>query len=271
VTRQELINLALREMEAASWSPEKWADAIEHGYNGERYQYKKTHNWKAQKALWDAIRANPSPAPAPTIDLRPVQSVLILAEDPWGALNAPPWYQFWITADLGYRKWYADESFIAAARRQGRTIRSWADCKADRYTPGVGTGPVDAIQMVADYGLDGWAGEGERPDAFDRAVNAGARVLVVNLSALTAAQVAKIARGEVVVTVELYRNLQPNMVVDWRNAHAGIGASCIAVYGSTQEGASAYPQEQYAARGELPRGVSVYCGGSPKPDYAGLP
>jgi hypothetical protein len=272
VTRQELLDAALREMEAATWSPERWAQAIEKSTPGTtRYHYERTHNWKAQNLLWQAAHTPGAPPPAPGVDLRPVRSVLILADDPWGALNAPPHYQFWITADLGSRKWYESGDFIHSARQQGRTIRAWADCKADHYTPGVGTGPADAKAMADQFKLDGWAGEGENAVAFQRGYDAGARAFVANLGALADAQRELVGKGEVVVTSELYRNKEPGKAPDWMNLNAGVGSNCIACYASEGEGARSTPIESPAYADVLVPGVSVYCGGGPKPNWKALP
>jgi hypothetical protein len=233
------------------------------------YRWTSTKWYRAARLLEQAAKTPPPPPPPPPVSplLDRVRSVLILADNPWPALNAPAHYRFWITADKGYRHIYEDGSFIKAARAQHRWIEAWCDCKP----AGVGTPPEVARVMAEQYGLDGWSGEGESADAFDRAYDQGARTLVVNLAALRNDQVARIASGEVCVTVELYRNLQPSLVPNWKNANAGIGGHCVAVYGSSTEGASPYPLDRYAANGELQAGVSVYCGGDPKPDVARLP
>jgi hypothetical protein len=205
----------------------------------------------------------------PPRDLSLVQNVLILADDPYPALNSPTHYDVWITADLGYRHIYEDRGFINQAKGQGRQVWSWCDCKA---VLGNGTAPEVAIQMAKDFGLDGAAGEGEHSLAFESGYNAGMRVFVVNMSALTQPQLDLInADGETVVTAELYLNKEPNHVVDWKNC-AGVGSNCGATYDSPSEPAYAKTIDDYA---NYPNAVyqtmSWYCGGSPKPDFARLP
>lgn len=215
----------------------------------------------------------PIPPPVPDTELSVVQNVLILADDPWPALDAPLHYKFWVTADLGLRDIYADNVFIQEAKDQGREVWSWCDCKTPHgYVEGVGTGPDVAIKMALDFDLDGAAGEGERADAFQNGYDAGLRVFVVDLSALTDDQVGLIAAAKALATVELYLNKQPWMVPDWKNANAGIGSNCGATYGSPNEGATATPITTYAAMPAAGyKSMSWYCGGSPKPDFANLP
>lgn len=257
MTDQELLAQAAQHARKAKITADDYLSRVR--WNG-LYDYKKTEWYKAIKAL-QQLREQPTPPPVPAVDLSPVRSVLILADDPWGALESPPHYQFWITADEGYRDYYDDGKFIAAARRQGRTIRSWCDCK-----PG-GTPPEIGLLFAREWNL-GFAGEGESPAAFDTAYNAGARVMVVDLAALRPDQIGKIATGEVICTVELYRNDQPDMKPDWRNANAGIGGNCIAV---NDEKGHPLTLNDYRQAGYLTRGVSVYAGGTPKPAWKELP
>lgn len=245
---------ALREMQQATISDTQWyVNIMAQKYTAA--QLRATHHYKAHELLWKA--AHQPPPPAPAIDLSPVRSVLILADDPWGALESPPHYQFWVTADPAYGPW---GSFVSAARSQERKIRAWCDCRT--------TMPSTAAQMIVDLNLDGWAGEGESPAAFDTAYNAGARVMVVDLAALRPDQIGKIASGEIVATVELYRNAQPGMVPDWKFANRGIGSNCIAV---NDEKGHPLTLQDYRQAGYLTRGVSVYAGGTPKPDWKELP
>src|SRR5205823_2870635 len=85
--------IALNELRAAE------AYRAMHGY-----QLRHSHlgNCEANlKATIAALTPKPAPKPPPPsgVDLTPVRSVLVLAEDPMEALTAPPWYQFWVTAD----------------------------------------------------------------------------------------------------------------------------------------------------------------------------
>jgi hypothetical protein len=211
---------------------------------------------------------NGSPPFEPTLDLSLVQNVLILADDPWPALQSPSKYKVWVTADLGYRHIYEDGSFISQAKAQGRQVWSWCDCKA---VLGTGTDPEVAIEMAEEYGLDGAAGEGEHSAAFESGLNAGMEVFVVNLSALTEDQLKLVDGTNAIVTAELYLNKEPAHIVDWKNC-AGVGSNCGATYASSSEGAVSTPIDTYASH---PNAVyptmSWYCGGSPKPDFARLP
>jgi hypothetical protein len=220
----------------------------------------------------DASLSNGGITPPPieiTRDLSLVQNVLILADDPWPALNSPHKYKIWITADMGYRHIYADGSFIQAAKNQGRQVWSWCDCKA---VLGTGTDPEVAIQMAKDYNLNGAAGEGEHSLAFESGYNAGMREFVVNMSALTQAQIDLINEdGKTVLTAELYWNLQPDKPVDWKNC-VGVGSNCGAVYQTSSEQTHPITQDDYAANPAcVYPTMSWYCGGKPNPDYARLP
>jgi hypothetical protein len=213
------------------------------------------------------VPPQPEP-PTPTLDLSLVQNVLILADDPWPALNSPTKYKIWVTADLGYRHIYQDNSFISAARNQGRKVYSWCDCKA---VLGTGTAPQVAIDMANQFGLDGACGEGEHSAAFQSGLDAGMKIFVVNLSALTEDQLKLVDGNRSIVTAELYLNKEPNHVVDWKNC-TGVGSNCGATYESAGEPATATPIDTYA---NYPNAVyptmSWYAGGNPKPDFARLP
>jgi hypothetical protein len=159
--------------------------------------------------------------PTPEIALSLVQNVLILADDPWPALDSPRYYKIWVTADLGYRHLYEDGAFIQAAKDQGREVWSWCDCKA---VLGTGTAPEVAQSMADEYDLDGAAGEGEHSAAFQSGFDAGMTVFVVNLSALTPDQLTLVDGTDAVVTAELYLNKEPGHVVDWKNC-PGVGSN----------------------------------------------
>jgi hypothetical protein len=208
------------------------------------------------------------PPPEGGLDLSLVQNVLILADDPWPALQSPTKYTIWVTADLGYRHIYQDGGFIQTAKSQGRQVWSWCDCKA---VLGTGTAPEVAIEMAQEYGLDGAAGEGEHSAAFQSGLDAGMTVFVVNLSALVEEQLELVNGTNAIVTAELYLNKEPGHIVDWKNC-AGVGSNCGATYESSSEGAVGTPIDTYAT---YPNAVyetmSWYAGGSPKPDFARLP
>jgi hypothetical protein len=211
---------------------------------------------------------SPLPPFEPTLDLGLVQNVLILADDPWPALDSPTKYKIWVTADLGYRHIYDDGAFIFQARAQGRAIYSWCDCKA---VLGNGTAPEVALDMAEEYNLDGACGEGEHSAAFQSGIDAGMTIFVVNLSALTEEQLDLVDGHAAIVTAELYLNKEPGHIVDWKNC-TGVGSNCGATYESAGEPATATPIDTYAT---YPNAVyptmSWYCGGNPKPDFARLP
>lgn len=64
-TKIELVNSALKEIRLATWTPQQWVYAIGHGYQGKPYNFAGTHNFKAQKFLWDAAKA-PGDSPPPS-------------------------------------------------------------------------------------------------------------------------------------------------------------------------------------------------------------
>ena len=204
-----------------------------------------------------------------TRNLAAVQNVLILAEDPWPALESPHHYDVWITADLGYRHFYSDGTFINSAKNQGRRVKSWCDCKA---VLGTGTSPQVAIDMANQFHLDGACGEGEHSLAFEDGYNHGMREFVVNMSALTDAQIKLVNDdGVTVMTAEMYLNLQPDKPVDWKNC-VGVGSNCGALYQTSSEQTTPVTMETYKNYPNMVyETMCWYCGGNPKPDYRNLP
>jgi hypothetical protein len=95
--------------------------------------------------------------------------------------------------------------------------------------------------------------------------------MVGNLSALEEGSLAKIREGEVLVSVELYRNVQPWMEPDWKGCNDGVGGNCIACYASSTEGASYYSVDKYKQEGLYVSGYdSVYGVGLKPEDWAAL-
>src|SRR4029453_14200354 len=89
-------------------------------------------------------------------------------------------------------------------------VEVWCDCRASEGTP-----YSAAEEMVEEYGLDGPAwGECETQTEGDHAYGPGFRRMVGNLSALNDAARAEVASAEVILSVELYRNVMPWMLPD---------------------------------------------------------
>jgi hypothetical protein len=126
--------------------------------------------------------------------------------------------------------------------------------------------------MVAELGLDGPAwGQCESAAEFDHAYESGARRMVGNLSALRDDQFARVDSGEVHLAFELYRNVQPWALPDWRDANAGIGGNCIACYAAEGEGAAYMSVATYKADGYyVTQRDSVYGVGLTPADWQGL-
>lgn len=238
-TQAQLMQMALQEMKQATVLPTVWAERIENGYKGKPYDYKKTHNFKAQQLLFQAANTNPSPAPS--INLAPVQRCLFLTSDISRALETHNRLLI-ATADPGYRQHYTSE-FLQNAIAQGR-FRVWCDCRP----AGEGTPPHVALEWLSDLGLPPtfFYGQGETPQEFQRGYDAGARKFVVNMSAPLGSaddpesQLGMIASGECIVTNETYYNVNRNYNVDYRGAQDGVGSNCMAVYESVREGATYY-------------------------------
>ena len=189
----------------------------------------------------------------PAGDLDTARARIFLAQSPLDCLRAPDWMTPVCTADRGYRDWYTP-SVIAQLRDHFGTVESWCDCRNP-------TAYQEALTMVEELGLDGAWGQCETTGEFDHAYENGARRMVgsCNAQVLDDQRLALVKTGEVLLSVELYRNVQPNMQPDWRGANAGIGGNCIACYGSDTEGAVYTPVAAYKAEGLYSAGNdSVY-------------
>lgn len=263
-TRQQLIDKAVALAAQASWHPKKVFEATRTGYPpGKPYDYETTPTFKAAVALWEAMHAA-EPAPPRPGDVSLAQSWLILGQDPELALNSPRYYKLAVSADPAYRG-FLTPSFLSAARSQGRTVYSWCDSK-----PSGGTPPEVAIQVMRDYGLDGWMGEGESAAAFDNVLAHGGKVAVVNLSALRADQLQAIKDRRILVTNETYYNCNRGLRPDWKNVNEGVGGNCLAVYGDSQ--CSFFSVEEQVAKGLfVPRRDSWYGPGISAEAYRAMP
>lgn len=149
------------------------------------YRYRGTRCYRAFKLLEQAARVAPVPVPpppAPPSGLTLAQSWVFMAESPEKALWYPVYYGIAFTADVGVNEKgeknypWPSPTLVKQLKDRGQRVRSWCDCHA--------TFPSAAKAMAHDLGLDGWIGEGESSAAFDVAYEAGATIVVGNLSAL---------------------------------------------------------------------------------------
>jgi hypothetical protein len=264
MTKEELIARAVAEAAKAQWHPKRVFEATRDGYNGKPYAFETTPTYKAAVDLYEATHMAAPPPPPPPPDNSLARSWLILGQDPELALNSPWYYKLAVTADPAYRQ-FLTSSFLNSARAQGRTIFSWCDSK-----PSGGTPPSVAIQVMRDYGLDGWMGEGESAAAFDNVLAHNGKVAVVNLSALRPDQLQAIKERRILVTVELYRNCNGAQQPDWKNVNEGVGGNCIAVYRDSQCGGMSL--QRYLADGMfVGHRDSVYGPQCTADDYRQLP
>lgn len=169
------------------------------------------------------------------------------------------------TADAAYRVTIQQ---VAAVRASGHRAFAWGDCD---QTP-----PVLIREFAEMQGLDGWYGQAESDTQFDNA-NGGAQLpqaLIGNLSALRPDQLSRVAAGDVVFINETYYNVPGNVGAegpDWRNANAGVGGNCLAVYGSSSEGAIYLPLREQIRRGYFDAADdSLYVEGFLEDDWAAL-
>lgn len=181
--------------------------------------------------------AAPPPAPPPSgLDLSLGRAWVVMAQNPEKAMWYPPYYGIMFTADVGVdehgRKnypWPSAEQ-VKWHKDRGQRVRSWCDCHA--------TFPDAAKEMARELGLDGWVGEGESAPAFQVAVDAGADLVIVNLSALTESQKKVIADGKVRVMNELYLNQDYSRAQreDWMNLP--VCGRLVACYDASNEAAT---------------------------------
>jgi hypothetical protein len=206
----------------------------------------------------------------PPSSLVEAQGRIFLAQNPLEALEAPSWMVAVCTADEAYRHFYSTDT-IRQLDQHFAGVESWCDCRVSSgYVPGEGTGYNVAVQMAHDLGLDGAWGQCETAGEFDNGYAAGSRRMVGNLSALRPDQLEKISSGEVVVSVELYRNCQPGQQPDWKGCNSGVGGNCIAVYADSTP-CYYTPVETYKAEGlYVPHQDSVYGVGLTPEDWRAL-
>jgi hypothetical protein len=253
-TEQELLDAAAANARATT---NTWDEFLERVKTQAGFDYRSTQ-WYAAGADLEQLKSVPtSPRPKPPAPgVSSAQARIFLAHSPLDCLAAPSWMVPVCTADAGYRRWYTPD-VIAELRGYFGAVEAWCDCRP----AGEGTAYSEALAMVDEFGLDGAWGQCETTAEFDAAYDGGARRMVgsINAQVLDDTRLAKVSSGEVLVSVELYRNLQPALQPDWRNANAGIGGNCIACYASDTEGAVYTPVASYRELGYyVPRRDSVY-------------
>jgi hypothetical protein len=207
----------------------------------------------------------PPPKPPPGPNLALAQSWIFMGQQPNNCLIYPSYYGVAFTADRAYER--PTPALIQQLRSRGQRIRSWCDCHT--------TFPDEAKAMAQQLGLDGWIGEGESSAAFRTAVNAGAQIIVGNLSALTDEDRNDIRTGRVLFINELYLNQDPGRAdrENWMNLP--VAGRCIACYdarGEASTGVSHYPVSQYLAIGKFqPHRDSMYDPSASDDDRRALP
>lgn len=260
-TEQQLLDSAASHARATSIS---WSEYLRRVHTQPDYEYEQTEWFRAGADL-QSVKTLPPPTTPPANYLAAAQARIFLAQSPLDALAAPPWMVPVCTADLGYREWY-DPGTIEQLRDHFDVVESWCDCRDP-------TAYSEALRMVDDLDLDGAWGQCETTAEFDHAYANGADRMVgsVNAAVLDAARLELVADAEVLLSVEIYCNKDRNLQPDWRNANAGIGGNCIAVYESADEGAIYTPVAWYRERGfYVPKRDSVYGVGLSATDWADL-
>jgi hypothetical protein len=235
------------------------------------YAYEKTQWFQALSDLEKTKHPETAPAPKPPPTdpagyLKAAQARIFLAHEPLACLAAPQWMVPVCTADLGYRNWYPKSTIDQLRARFGK-VEAWCDCR--NPTP-----YSEAQRMVNQLNLDGPAwGQCETTAEFDHAIANGARRLIGNIdtNVLDDKRLGLISDADVLVSVELYCNVQPWVKPDWRNANAGIGGNCIACYESKTENANYTPVTWYRQQGfYVPGRDSVYGVGLTPEDWNNL-
>lgn len=243
---QEAVDLA----QSTSYSWDQYLSRIR---SDPSYAYKNTSWYKAGGKLEQSKHLSPAP-PNPTPpadDLSSVRARIFLAQSPLDCLSAPSWMVPVVTADMGYRSWYSQD-IINQLRDRFGAVEAWCDCRIPSgYQEGHGTGYDVALAMVSEFNLDGAWGQCETTPELENGYNAGARRFIgsVDVNVMNDSWLNKVKTGEIKLTVELYRNIMPWMLPDWRNANAGIGGNCIACYASETEGAIYTPVRAYKDQG----------------------
>lgn len=223
--------------------------------------------WDLRKELWKAktkppMKQPPPPPPPAGPDLSRGQSWIVMAQEPHKALMFPAYYGVMFTADRAYERPSAE--LLRELRRRGQRVRSWCDCHT--------TFPDEAKAMARSLGLDGWCGEGESAPAFQVALDAGADLVIVNLTALTDEQLQRIDGVHVQVVNELYLN-QDEGRERWESWHdrpvSGRLVACYDAAGEAPGTGKRMPFSEYVRRGRFqPHRDSFYDPGATDADRA---
>ena len=238
MNEHDLLALARSEALKTTTTPEQYLRAVRTAHDPTTY-ISNSHWRKAMQAL-EQLKHLPAPAPpAGDAYLNVVRNLLVFATVTDDAIQhacrlGPEW-KFLFTADPAYP---VSDQQIAAARASGHGVYAWGDCMT--------TLPPAIMAFARARRMDGWYGQAETPEQFNTADQyLSYKGMIANLSALTNEQLGLVASGNVLVTAEFYKNVQPNMQPDWRGANKGVGGNCGAVYESASEGAVYTPVTAY--------------------------
>jgi hypothetical protein len=185
------------------------------------------------RKLVDAYRKGPAKPPAPAPPPLPHYDVslgfswIVMAQEPQKALMYPAYYGIMFTANVPPYE-APSPSLIQQLKDQGRRLRTWCDCH--------GTYPDQAKSLASQWGLDGWCGEGESAGAFQVGMDAGAELMLINLSALTPDQKEKYLRTRKTVAInELYLNQDASRATRENWEGLAIGGRLVACYDAASE------------------------------------
>jgi hypothetical protein len=210
----------------------------------------------------------PAPVPPPVAyyDVSLGFSWVCMAQEPHKALMYPAYYGVLFTANVPPYE-APSSSLLQQLRAQGRRLRSWCDCH--------GTYPDDAKKMASDLGLDGWCGEGESAGAFQVAMDAGAELVIINLSALTPDQKEKYLRPRKTCVInELYLNQDASRADRENWEGLPIAGRMVACYDASSEASTGQrlPFSYYLERGKYAaRHDSFYDPGATDDDRQAVP
>jgi hypothetical protein len=220
--------------------------------------------WRLVKQYRKAPPKPPAPVPPapPKYDVSLGYSWVFMAQEPQKALMYPAYYGILFTANVPPYE-APSPSLVEQLKQQGRRLGTWCDCH--------GTFPSQAKQLSSDWGLGGfWCGEGESAGAFQVAVDAGAELVVINLSALTPDQKERYLRPRKTCVInELYLNQDASRADRENWEGLPIAGRVVAMYDAASEASTGQrlPFSYYTDRGLfVPRHDSVYDPGATDQD-----
>jgi hypothetical protein len=212
---------------------------------------------------WDRYKKeyallHPKPPPVPFDPTAPYRSVLFLAGSMLDVLQAPTSYKAAVTADPTYDQ-HASADQSAQLRAAGYQVYVW-------YVP-TEVSKQRAEEVANRLSASRIIGQAESTAQYAASKADGLKAVVGNITSLNGEQLAEVAAAQMIFVNETYYNVQPWLKPDWRNANDGIAGNCLAVYGSTSEGAKYTPLvTQPFVRGR----DSVYAVGMQPEDWAVL-